>query len=130
MSFSEARSIWSTIDARGCGIVLEVYIGPLAGTGWTRLVERAAGASGAEGGNPRLVRQAVAHDRAQSLANGLVAIELGQAAEQQQLVDREHAPPAIEVQVGEQQVDVVVGRRDTDREVAGVDRGGRPARPT
>src|SRR5438132_14265313 len=116
MSISEVRSIWPTIDWRSCGIVCSVYIGPSG-----RTAGMPVAGSGAQLRNAGLVGQARVNELAKALPNRSVGIEIGQPAEQQELV-RGLAPPApIEIDLCEEQVDRGVCRGDRDREVAGVD---------
>ena len=69
-----------------------------------------APASGADGREPRLVGEPRGGKRAQSRPGRRVAVELGEPAEQDELVGRRAAPAAIEVQLGEREVEVRVGR--------------------
>src|SRR3954452_11227148 len=131
MSISEVRPICLTIDAISCGIVRSVYIAAIAGQPFGRSPQRPPERrSGAELGQPGVVGQARRDDLAETLTGGNVLVEGGDPTQQEELVGRQRPPAAIEVELGEEEVQVRVRGRDADREIACVDGGNEPARPT
>ena len=80
---------------------------------------------------PGAARPGAGRSRSRRAARACPAspVELGEPAEQQQLVDRRRPPAALEVELGESDVEVDVGGGDGEGQVAGVDRGERAAGP-
>jgi hypothetical protein len=81
------------------------------------------GRSGAERDRPWLVGEPLGDEAADPIADGLVVVELGKATEQHELLDGLTAPASIEIELREEQVEVGVGRSETDRQVARIHRG-------
>src|SRR5215212_536245 len=121
MSISEFGPNVSTIEFRSCGIFLAVYIGASARTGPAPIQRRssvAATGSGAEACETLLVREPLTDELTDPVPGAGIVVELGKAPEEQELVDGKKSPAAIEIQVGEEEVDVGIRRRDGDREIA------------
>src|SRR5215204_5922945 len=123
MSTIVFRWTWSRIDERRDGIIPECSIGPRSSRSTDQAPCRAARwSSGADGGEARIVREAGCGEVAEPCPRRAIPGQLRESPEERELVRCRAPPAAVQIELGKQQVDVGIRRKDRERLVTGVHR--------